>query len=192
MPREHAPIELAEQPESNVTGNDDKQEKTIGNPPTSGLGRVYSHSLLLLLAGLPEFTFGGSLLRGRGKLAGRGAIVPRNQTQADVKINMSGELTHLGKADVTLLVRYDVTGELPRPLAPAGTGVITTANGDTISFTIEWSADPLAAAIFHVLGPFEINGGTGRFHGATGCGRFDGSFNTLTGEISGEIEGELQ
>ena len=77
-------------------------------------------------------------------------------------------------------------------LAPTGSGVITTTNGDIISFAIEWSADPLAEGIFHVFGPFVINGGTGRFNGAAGCGRFDGSFNTLTGEVSGEIAGELQ
>src|SRR5215467_3619394 len=103
MPRENPPVELNQ---SNETGNENKQDKPAGNPPTSGLGRVYSHSLLLLLSGLPEFTFGGSLLRGRGKLAGSGTLIPRNQTQSDVRINLSGEVTHLGKTDVTLLVRY--------------------------------------------------------------------------------------
>lgn len=84
----------------------------------------------------------------------------------------------------------DFSGATPRPVPPT-TGLITAANGDTVSFTLRWAVAEGDPGVFNTSGPFTITGGTGRFAGAAGSGEYQGVVDTNSGEVSATIVGEL-
>ena len=148
------------------------------------------------LVGLAALFIAGSVLaagvlRGRGSFSGHATLTQAGGGVVDLKIRADGNVTHLGKSTVELHTVADFTGPLPTPIPPS-TGVITAANGDTISFVVRWTLREVATGVFDTVGPFEINGGTGRFNGATGGGDYRGLVDTNTGEVSAEITGEVR
>ena len=103
----------------------------------------------------------------------------------EIVVTGSGHSTHMGKVDiwqhhfvnVITMTFYD------------GTFVWTAANGDTIDGSYSGSLIPTSAG-FEIHGSFTIDGGTGRFAGASGGGAalgmqyFD---NTAELELDGTI-----
>ena len=130
------------------------------------------------------------VLHGHGSCTGRIILTPLGGNQADVAINVSGNITHLGKSTIQLRSVADFSGPVPVPLPPT-TGTVTAANGDTISFILEWTATEVEAGVFHVSGPFDVTGGTGRFEGAGGGGTYDGLIDLNTGAVVSEVTGDL-
>ena len=127
---------------------------------------------------------------GRGNVAGPVTVTPAGPGQVDLEINAAGIITHLGKSTVNLRLRADVSGSIPTPIPPS-TGVVTAANGDTVTFTLRWTLEEVGPGVFVPSGPFTITGGTGRFRGASGGGEYDGFVDMNTGEATAEITGEL-
>ena len=74
---------------------------------------------------------------GRGSVAGHVTVTPAGPGQADLEINAAGIITHLGKSTVNLRLRVNVSGPIPTPVPPS-VGVVTAANGDTVTFTVQW------------------------------------------------------
>jgi hypothetical protein len=108
----------------------------------------------------------------------------------DVHIETVGNITHLGKSHVSLHSVADFSGSVPVPVPPSE-GLVTAANGDTIAFTLRWTAQTVASGVFEVTGPFEVTEGTGRFSGAEGGGNYRGHIDINTGEVTAEIDGLL-
>lgn len=131
-----------------------------------------------------------SSVRGHGRCEGTIRLTPITATQVDVQIDTTGNITHLGKSRVSLHSTADFSGPVPVPVPPSQ-GVVTAANGDTISFTLKWAAQTVAGGVFNVTGPFEVTGGTGRFKGVSGSGNYRGLIDTNTGSVKAEIEGLL-
>ncbi len=132
-----------------------------------------------------------TVLRGQGWFTGRATLTPMADGLVELSINASGIVTHLGKSTVQLHTVADFTGPLPTPIPPS-TGVITAANGDTVSFTLRWTLREVSPGVFDTTGPFDITGGTGRFKRATGGGDYRGLVDTNDGDVSAEITGELR
>ena len=127
---------------------------------------------------------GGALaahaIHGKASFRGTATLTPISSNQVDLELNVAGNATHLGKSTVRIHSLADVSGSVPKPLPPS-TGVITAANGDTISFTLKWEVSEAAPGVFDVVGPLQITGGTGRFAGASGSGEYAGRLNANTG-----------
>jgi hypothetical protein len=127
---------------------------------------------------------------GRGSFTGRATLTPMGGDQVALELNVAGNVTHLGKCTLRIHSLADVSGAVPIPLPPS-TGVITAANGDTVSFTLRWTVQEVASGVFDVLGPLEITGGTGRFRGVTGSGEYGGRLDANTGACAFEGTYEL-
>lgn len=127
---------------------------------------------------------GGALaahaIHGKASFSGHATLTPISGNQVDLELNVAGNVTHLGKSTVRIHSLADVSGSVPQPLPPS-TGVITAANGDTISFTLKWEVSEAAPGVFDVVGPLDITGGTGRFAGVSGSGEYAGRLNANTG-----------
>ena len=127
---------------------------------------------------------------GRGSVAGEVMVTPAGPGQVDLEVNAAGIITLLGKSTVDLRLRADVGGPIPTPVPPS-TGVVTAANGDTVTFTLRWTLEEVSPGVFIPSGPFTITGGTGRFSGATGGGDYHGFVDMNTGEATAEFTGQL-
>src|SRR5262245_12402206 len=127
---------------------------------------------------------------GQGSVAGHVTVTPAGPGQVDLEINAAGIITHLGKSAVNLRLRADVSGPIPMPVPPS-VGVVTAANGDTVTFTVRWTLEEVSPGAFIPSGPFTITGGTGRFSNASGGGDYRGFVNLNTGEATAEITGQL-
>jgi hypothetical protein len=153
--------------------------------------RWCSRFLLLLAAFfLVGVVLASNSFRGHGNCTGTISLTPIGGGKMGVQINTTGIITHLGKSTVSVQSVADFSGPVPVPVPPS-TGVVTAANGDTVSFTLKWTAQTVSSAVFLVTGPFEVTGGTGRFYGAGGAGEYRGRIDTLTGLVTAEIDGLL-
>jgi hypothetical protein len=130
------------------------------------------------------------VLRASGELSGGVTLAHLGGTLLDLQIDVSGEVTHLGKSRAHLHTIADFSGPLPTPIPPS-TGVITAANGDTISFKLKWTIEEVAPGVFNTAGPFEITGGTGRFAGASGEGDYTGRVDVGALKASANVTGEI-
>ena len=129
--------------------------------------------LLLAILSISGAALAASALRGHANFAGRATLAPLNDDQVALELNVAGTATHLGKCTVRIQSLADVSGAGPTPIPPS-TGVITAANGDTVSFTLTWTVHEVASGVFDVTGRMHITGGTGRFTDATGSGEYRG------------------
>lgn len=146
----------------------------------------------LLLVGLCVTSVAdtASRLRGRGSLSGQVTLTQLGSRQTEVNLDLSGNVTHLGKSRVELQTVADFTKSAPQSVRPSK-GEITAANGDTVQFHLQWAAKPQAAGVFEVTGTFKIDGGTGRFTQARGRGDYRSRVDTNTGRATAEITGVL-
>ena len=131
-----------------------------------------------------------SSVRGRGECKGTIALTPGAGGAMNVKIDTVGNISHLGRSTVRIESAADFSGPVPVPVPPSR-GVVTAANGDTIGFTLKWTAQQGASGVFEVTGPFQVTGGTGRFSNAGGSGNYRGLIDINTGQVTAEIDGIL-
>ena len=105
---------------------------------------------------------------------------------AAARVTAAGNATHLGNFEFVELVTVNTaTG--------AGSGVFefTAANGDTVYGTIVGQARLTAPGVLTILETATIEGGTGRFEGATGSFNVSRVKNPATGETSCTFEGTV-
>ncbi len=154
--------------------------------------RPPAHTLLTLFAivSLSGIALAANVLHGHGSFTGRASVASLGGNIADLTINASGNVTHLGKSRVQLHTVADFSGPVPVPTPPS-TGTITAANGDRISFVLRWTVTEVEPGVFRTSGPFDITSGTGRFNGASGGGTYDGLVDLNTGAVTSEITGDL-
>lgn len=105
-------------------------------------------------------------------------------------MHAQGVVNHLGRSTLHLQSQADISGVLPTPIPPT-TGVVTAANGDEITFVLRWTAQPAGSGAFHMVGPYEITGGTGRFAGARGGGTYSGLVDLNAETVAADIEGSV-
>lgn len=149
----------------------------------------YWMSIVAILC-LTGVALAANALHGRGSFEGETTFTPLGDGLVELSINVQGRVTHLGKSTVRIHTLADFSGPVPTPIPPS-TGVITAANGDTISFTLKWTVEEVSPGVFDTNGPFTITSGTGRFHDATGGGDYRGIVDIISGETTAEITGEL-
>jgi hypothetical protein len=100
-----------------------------------------------------------------------------------------GHATHLGNFTTVQHHCFD-------PLDPTfafteGFYTFTGANGDTIFGTYHGHLVPIDGPVFAIVGEFTIEGGTGRFVGATGGGPASGTLNVATGVTTVMLDGVI-
>lgn len=157
--------------------------------PTNSQSR-YWLMLLLAIFSIAGVALAASALRGQASFTGRATFTPLNGNQVALELNVAGNVTHLGKSTVRIQSLADVSGSGPTPIPPS-MGVITAANGDTVSFTLTWTVDEASSGVFDVLGLIHITGGTGRFTAATGSGEYEGRLDANNGTCVFEGSYEL-
>jgi hypothetical protein len=120
------------------------------------------------------------------KATGKGSAVALSGPPIlEIVVTGSGHSTHMGKVDIwqhhfvniITMTFYD------------GTFVWTASNGDKIEGSYYGSLIPTSAG-FEIYGSFTIDGGTGRFAGASGGGGASGmQYNDNTAEL--ELDGTI-
>ena len=90
-----------------------------------------------------------------------------------------GHATHLGNFTTVQHHCFDLSD--PTFAFTDGFYTFTGANGDTIFGTYHGHLVPIGGPVFEIVGEFTIEGGTGRFVGATGGGPASGTTNVATG-----------
>jgi hypothetical protein len=105
---------------------------------------------------------------------------------AAVRVTAEGNATQLGNFTFLQLVTVNTaTG------AGTGTFQFTAANGDTVYGTIVGQARLTAPNVLTILEAATIEGGTGRFEGATGSFDVTRVKNLATGETACTFEGSI-
>jgi len=100
-----------------------------------------------------------------------------------------GHATHLGKFTTVQHHCFD-PGD-PTFAFTEGFYTFTGANGDTIFGTYHGHLVPIGGPVFAIVGEFTIEGGTGRFVGATGGGTASGTLNVATGVTTVMLDGVI-
>lgn len=121
----------------------------------------------------------------KGTLAGTASVNPINPPIVEVTIHATGTSTQLGR--FTLVAPHTVN---QATLTAIGNYYFTAANGDTITATLEGTAQMIDPP--NVIATSEtgvITGGTGRFAGATGTFHVERIFNRASGVTTGSFEG---
>jgi hypothetical protein len=105
-----------------------------------------------------------------------------------VRMNVTGPGTasHMGIITVTEFVCIN-----PSDLTFVAHFTITAANGDQVFGMATGDLVPASATSFTVHGNWVINGGTGRFVGATGSGTALGSVDLVTGASPHHLSGTI-
>jgi len=160
------------------------------NPQLMTTQPQYGLILLLTILCLAGAALAANALRGHGNVRGRATLSSLEGGLVNLEINVAGNITLLGKSTVQIHTVADFNGPLPTPIPPSS-GVVTAANGDTITFTPRWAVQEIAPGVFRTFGPFDITGGTGRFVGAKGSGDYRGIVDTKSGDVTCEFTGEL-
>ena len=93
-------------------------------------------------------------------------------------ITASGIATHLGLWTAAGTVHFTPDPQNPGRLLSSANLAFIAANGDRLQIQLNGNLDPGAGAD---MGVIQFVGGTGRFAGASGYGRFVVELNTLTG-----------
>lgn len=98
----------------------------------------------------------------------------------DLTLTGEGQATHLGHYTSSARAVVTFTSE---GAAFDGGGTFTAANGDELVFT--YTGDFFPGPVPSGVGTYEIDGGTGRFDGATGSGTFrsDDNHTTFDGDV---------
>jgi hypothetical protein len=105
---------------------------------------------------------------------------------AAVRVTAEGNAAHLGNFTfIELATVNTATG------AGSGTFEFTAANGDTVYGTIVGQARLTAPNVLTILEAATIEGGTGRFEGATGSFDVTRVKNLATGETACTFEGSI-
>jgi hypothetical protein len=125
----------------------------------------------------------------KGTLDGTVTITPINPPVVSVRIDATGNATHLGRYTMEFTA---VVNQATRTQAGPATIVITAANGDTI--TAEGSggqATVVTPGVLSTVDPATITGGTGRFADASGSIVIRRTFFVAAGVTTGSFEGTI-
>jgi hypothetical protein len=79
----------------------------------------------------------------------------------------------------------------PGGLANDNHETLTAANGDTLMLISYDVACPMSPGTYHGTGHWRVDGGTGRFSGASGRGSFDGHSDFNQGVFSFQLTGTI-
>lgn len=151
------------------------------------------HHLRWLLATLlvvASTAVAANLIRVCGNIAGTVTAAPVSPSQVRLAVNLTGQLSHLGKTHTVFETVADFSGPVPVPVSST-VGVITAANGDHIFFTQRWVAEPVGLNTYGVIAEVTAAGGTGRFAGITGTGAYRALLDLNTGTAAAEVTGAL-
>ncbi len=125
----------------------------------------------------------------KGTLDGTVTITPINPPVVSVRIDATGNATHLGRYTMEFTA---VVNQATRTQAGPATIVITAANGDTI--TAEGSggqATVVTPGVLSTVDPATITGGTGRFADASGSIVIRRTFFVAAGVTTGSFAGTI-
>jgi hypothetical protein len=100
-----------------------------------------------------------------------------------------GHATHLG--NFTTVQHHCFDPADPTLAFTDGFYTFTGANGDTIFGTYHGHLVLIDGPVFAIVGEFTIEGGTGRFVGATGGGTASGTLNVATGVTTVMLDGAI-
>lgn len=154
---------------------------------TNGIVRsVMAMSIAALALNLAGPVVAGDQVPFKGRLAGTVSVTPLTPPIASVRIDGTGNATHLGRFTV----------EVPHLVNQAtriaeGTYEFTAANGDTVTADFSGQATLLAPGVLSVAETGTITGGTGRFAGATGSFSAERMFFVATGVTTGSFWGSI-
>lgn len=121
-----------------------------------------------------------------GRLAGVDIGTPLVPPIASVRVTATGNATQLGAFKFTLLATVNTATGMG-----TGTFLFTAANGDTVFGTATGQATFTPPNVLTIGEIAIIDGGTGRFAGATGSFSVTRLKNTVTGETIGSFEGTI-
>ena len=123
----------------------------------------------------------------KGSLEGVVSITPIDAQFSFVRINGTGNASHLG------LFTVDIPHIVNRPARTGiGTYTFTAANGDTLTAEFAGLATPTTTpTVLSIVEIGSITGGTGRFADATGNFIVTRSFNVATGLTTGSFNGTI-
>ena len=122
-----------------------------------------------------------------GSLEGVVSITPIDAQSSFVRINGTGNASHLG------LFTVDIPHIVNRQARTGiGTYTFTAANGDTLNAEFAGLATPTAIpTVLSIVEIGSITGGTGRFADAIGRFIVTRSFDVVTGLTTGSFEGTI-
>jgi len=147
---------------------------------------VVAVAVLFSLAGLVA---AGEQVPFKGSLDGSVTITPINPPVVSVRIEATGNGTHLGRYTLQFNA---VVNQATRTQVGLASIVITAANGDTITAAGSGGqASVVAPGVLSIVDPATITGGTGRFADATGSLVFRRTFFVAAGMTTGSFEGTI-
>jgi hypothetical protein len=123
----------------------------------------------------------------KGRLEGVVSITPIDAQFSFVRINGTGNATHLG------LFRVEIPHLVDRQARTGiGTYVFTAANGDMLTADFTGQATPtVTPTVLSIVEIASITGGTGQFADASGSFIVTRSFNVATGLTTGSFQGTI-
>ena len=131
----------------------------------------------------------------KGDLDGTIVFTPPNVAAGiyGIKVECTGALSSFGRTQVVWEGSALLNSGLAVTPLPGVGWRLTTANGDTLKGPIEWQVQPesVPGVVYVLVGICQVNGGTGRYEGATGTGTARGTINVMTGKVSLRFEGSL-
>jgi hypothetical protein len=122
----------------------------------------------------------------KGGYEGEDVGTPLAPPFVSAEVTATGNAAHLGRFTFTQVATVDTTTR-----AGIGTFQMTAANGDTVYGTIVGQATFTPPNVLTILETATIEGGTGRFAGATGSFNVTRLKNAFTNETISSFEGTI-
>lgn len=141
---------------------------------------------VLILVGLAGLAVAGEQVPFKGSYEGEDIATPLAPPLLSVVVTATGYATQLGKFTFIELGTIDTTTRIG-----SGNFQFTAANGDTVFGTIVGQAAFTPPNVLTIREIAIIDGGTGRFAGATGSFSVSRLKNTVTGETICGFEGTI-
>jgi len=150
---------------------------------------MFAASLALAVVavlGLASLAAAGEEVPLKGSLAGTDTGTPLDPPFVAVTVEAAGNATQLGNFTLIQLATVNTETRM-------GSGIFqfTAANGDTVFGAISGQATFTPPNVLSILEIATIEGGTGRFAGATGSFRVTRLKNTITGATIADFEGTI-
>ena len=112
-------------------------------------------------------------------------------SQTTLEYSGSGIVTHMGLSAISGHIDILGPGSSPGGFDVEEHVLIWAANGDRLDVVTREDVSPVEPGILHGVGTYEITGGTGRFHGATGQGTADGHGDFNQGRFKLVLSGTI-
>src|SRR4051794_178271 len=136
--------------------------------------------------GLARPVTAGEQVPFKGGYEGEDVGTPSVPPLAIAEVTAAGIASHVGNFTFSQVATVDTTTRI-------GTGIfqLTAANGDTVYGTVRGQATFTPPNVLTILETATIEGGTGRFAGATGSFNISRLKNAVTGETVCTFEGTI-